>query len=174
MQILKMNAVKDKNKSTLPPFNKGVLGEITNKAGVTLVEVMIALLILLLVFIGLLQAALLGIDHNMRNVLRDEATKIATMRMEQARSLPFTSLVSDTSSISGADCPSTFTVGNIVERNIRNVSNKDFCSTTICSEYGGDGDCTTDDADTKQIRVRVGWRWKGENYTHSITTLRRR
>ncbi len=147
------------------------------KKGVSLVEVMIALVVLLLVFMGILQAALLSIDHNMRNILRDEAVKIATMRMEQTRSLPFGKLSSDTQSLpSGVDCPSDFTVGKRIQRNIRKVSNKDFCVRLSCKEYGGDNDCSTDDADadTKQLRVSVGWRWKGEDYFHSITTLRRR
>lgn len=145
------------------------------KKGVSLVEVMIALVVLLLVFMGILQAALLSIDHNMRNILRDEAVKIATARMEQIRSMPFTSLSSDTQSLpSDVDCPSDFTVGERIQRNIRKVSNKDFCVRLSCKEYGGDDNCSTEDADTKQLRVSVGWRWKGEDYFHSITTLRRR
>ncbi len=148
---------------------------IKDEKGVSLVEVMIALVVFLLIFMGILQAALLSIDHNMRNILRDEAVKIATMRMEQTRNLPFTSLSSDTQSLpSEVDCPSTFTVGERIQRNIRKVSNKDFCVRLSCKEYGGDDDCSTDDADTKQLRVSVVWRWKGEDYFHSITTLRRR
>ncbi len=64
--------------------------------GVSLVEVMIALVVLLLVFMGLLQAALLGIDSNMRNIIRDEAVTVAAMRMEEARSMPFDTVVDDT------------------------------------------------------------------------------
>ena len=64
--------------------------------GVSLVEVMIALVVLLLVFMGLLQAALLGIDSNMRNIIRDEAVTVAAMRMEEARSMPFDNVVNDT------------------------------------------------------------------------------
>jgi prepilin-type N-terminal cleavage/methylation domain-containing protein len=155
---------------------------IMNDKGVSLVEVMIALVVLLLVFMGLLQAALLGIDHNMRNILRDEGVAMATSRMEQERSMLFDNLASDTAVIpSGTDCPATFTKGTPVPINIRsmNVASgtaRDFCIRVNCVEMetSADGDCTTDDADTKQITVSVGWRWKGEDYTHTVSSLRRR
>ena len=145
-----------------------------NEKGVGLVEVMVALLVLLIVFVGLLQAALLSIDNNTRNVLRDEAINIAAARMEELRNSTFTSLASDTGSISGADCPSAFTTGFLQQRAVRNIPSKDFCERLTCTEFGGDNNCATDDSDTKQLRIDVGWRWKGENYTHSLTTVRRR
>ena len=141
--------------------------------GVGLVEVMIALVVLLIVFIGLMQAAILSIDHNMRNVLRDEAVTLAAAAMEDARGRPFASVFSDTHSISGADCPSTITTGNVMQMNIRDMT-RDLCVSLTCAELGGDADCSTDDADTKQLNVIVGWRWKSVDYTHSVTTLRRR
>ena len=57
-----------------------------NKKGVSLVEVMISLVILLIVSMGLLQASLLSIDSNVRNELRDEAVRIASESMAQRRS----------------------------------------------------------------------------------------
>lgn len=48
-----------------------------NKEGMTLVEVLIAMVVLLLVSLALMQTALVSIDANMRNVLRDEAVSVA-------------------------------------------------------------------------------------------------
>lgn len=141
--------------------------------GLSLVEVIIALTIFLIVFMGVLQAALLGIDMNMHNILRDEAITITASRMEEMRSLPFTNIISDSASLpSGVDCPATFTTGNRIQRNIRNVT-KDFCMNLNCQELDGDGDCSTDDSENKQINIRVTWKWKGEDFVHSVTTLRR-
>jgi prepilin-type N-terminal cleavage/methylation domain-containing protein len=53
--------------------------------GVTLVEVMIALVILLIVFIGLIQASLLTIQSNVRNLARDEAVRITADQMDMLR-----------------------------------------------------------------------------------------
>lgn len=153
---------------------------IKDKRGVSLVEVMIALVVLLLVFMGLMQTALMSIDHNMRNILRDEAIGIGSMEMEQARSEPFTSMVSDTNSLSAggcavADCPTGFSAtGVCVLRDVRNISGFKFCTNVSCTELGGDGDCSTDDSDNKRLNITVGWKWKGEDYRHSIATLRRR
>ncbi len=58
---------------------------VPNNKGVTLVEVMISLVILLIVFMGLIQASILSIDHNMRNKVRDEAVRIAADTVSQLR-----------------------------------------------------------------------------------------
>ena len=146
-----------------------------SNTGLTLVEVIIALVIALLVFFALMQTALVGIDVNMRNALRDEAVGIAEMRLEAMRNIPYTSIASDTGSLSAYDCPTGFpSAGVPVERNIRNITGFDFCTSMVCTEFGGDGNCATSDADNKQVAVRVGWKWKGENYTHSVTTVRKR
>jgi len=159
----------NKNKSPLPPFAKGGLRGITDKKGLTLIEVMIALVILLLVSLALMQTAMVSIDANMKNVLRDEAISIAEMRMDEARNLPFTStvdnLVSDTGSLAGANCPTGFpAMGVRIQRNLRNVTNLDFCTNRTVTLFG---------TDTKRIDITVGWRWRGENYTHSISTVRK-
>src|SRR4030042_2438093 len=140
-----------------------------NKKGLTLVEVMIALVVLLLVSLALMQTALVSIDANMTNVLRDEAVDIAEMRMNEARNLPFTAtvdnLTSDIGSLSGADCPTAFSATGVpIQRNLRNIKNFDFCTNRVVTPLG---------TDTKQVTITVGWRWNGADYTHSITTIRK-
>ena len=140
-----------------------------SKKGFTLVEVIIALVIALLVFFALMQTALVGIDSNMRNALRDMAVNVADIRMDEARELPFTAsvdyLVSDAGSLSGAACPAGFPATGVrVPRNIKNISNFDFCTNMTVTPIN---------ADNKQVTITVGWKWKGENYTHSISTLRK-
>ena len=154
--ILEMNVVRDKK-------------------GLTLVEVMIALVIVLLVFLALMQTALVSIDSNMRNILRDEATNIAEQRMNEARDLQFNqtvdNLVSDTVSLSAdgcvsADCPTGFsTTGDCVPRDVRSISGFKFCTNRTVPVLN---------TDTKQVTITVGWKWKGENYTHSISTIVRK
>ena len=139
-----------------------------NKKGVSLVEIMIALVILLLVFLALMQTALVSIDANMKNVLRDEAVSIAEQRLNEARSLPFDSLVDDAAALpTPNDCPATFAVGERVQRDFRNIINKDFCTNMTVTPLGVTGD-------TRQVNIRAIWNWKGEAFIHSITTLIRR
>jgi len=140
-----------------------------NNKGISLVEVMIALVILLLVFLALMQTALLSIEANMTNILRDEAVNIAEMRMDEARNTAFDSLASNSVALpAGVDCPAAFTDGSTsgqqIQRNIRNVSNKDFCTRLAVSGSG----------DTRQVNVEVRWNWKGNPYTHRISSIVRR
>ena len=143
-----------------------------NNKGVSLVEVMIALVVLLLVFMGLLQSALLGIDSNMRNILRDEAVNVTTMRMEEARSMPFDEVINDieTNAVNLPSCGNSpvndtgpYPVG--LERNFRNIQNFPFGTRRTVNDLN---------ADTKRIEIVVRWEYKNECFTHSATTLRRR
>lgn len=139
-----------------------------NRKGVGLVEVMVALVVLLLVFLALMQTALLSIDANMKNVLRDEAVSIAEQRLNEARTLPAASLVSDAGALpAGADCPGTFVVGTRVQRTLRNIINKDFCTNRTVTTLGAAGD-------VRQVNIQVIWNWKGEAFNHSLITLVRR
>ncbi len=56
-----------------------------NNKGVTLVEVMISLVILLFVFMGLIQASLVSINSNLRNEIRDAAVGVASEYMARAK-----------------------------------------------------------------------------------------
>ncbi len=126
--------------------------------GFTLVEVMIALVVSLLVFLALMQTALVGIDSNMKNVLRDEAVRIAEMKMNEERNKDFNKLRAGTFSES-------------ITRNIRNVQNFSFTVNRTITDLN---------TDNKQINITVIWEWKentianGNPYTHVINTILRK
>jgi prepilin-type N-terminal cleavage/methylation domain-containing protein len=135
-----------------------------NNKGVTLVEVMIALVIFLIVFMGLMQTALLSIDGNVRNVQRDEAITLANGELDNLRNTPFDSLNADAT----WHC-------NTSSKDFRNIS-KQF---NICERV------TNLDAapNTRSIDVVIGWDHKNETaaqsptnkeFQHSISTVRRR
>jgi prepilin-type N-terminal cleavage/methylation domain-containing protein len=134
-----------------------MMNVLLNKKGFTLVEVMIALVVMLIVFLALMQTALVGIDSNMINILRDEAVSIAEMRMNEARNQPFDSLVT--------------TLPETVSRNFRNITNFRYTVTRTVTSRG---------TDNKQIDITIRWEWKektvanGNPYTHSISTILRR
>jgi len=137
-----------------------------NKKGLSLVEVMIALVIVLLVFLALMQTALVSIESNTVNSLRDEAVSITEMRMNELRNRPF-----DDFDLNGTLDPDPLTINQTINRNIKNISNFAFNTVTTINALN---------ADNKQITITVTWDWKdktvanGNPYTHSITTIRRR
>jgi len=120
--------------------------------GLSLVEVMISLVILLLVFLALMQTALVSIDSNIRNLLRDEASSIAEQRMTALRNTRFDDL----------------TAGTVVEggipRQFREMSVTFTPTRTI----------TDPDADNKQITVRIDWNWKGDPFVYTINSIKRK
>jgi prepilin-type N-terminal cleavage/methylation domain-containing protein len=133
-----------------------------NNKGVTLVEVMISLVIFLIVFMGLMQTALLSIDGNVRNVERDEAITIANGELDDLKNVPFDSLTL------GTNC-------RTVSKDFRNISKAfNLCDTVTNLDAG---------VNTRSINVVVGWDHKNETaaqsptnreFQHSITTVRRR
>jgi Tfp pilus assembly protein PilV len=61
----------------------------------TLVEVIVAMAILFIIFLGMSSAGLVVLNQNIKNYQRDEAVSVAEMEMQQVRSVPFDNVVSD-------------------------------------------------------------------------------
>ena len=124
-----------------------------DKKGLTLVEVMIALVVLLIVSLALMQTALVSINSNMTNILRDEAVSIAEESMNEARNIPFDNLAAGAS-------------GETVSRNFKNIANFQYAVTRTVTDLN---------FNNKQIEIRVTWNWKGNPIPpHIITTIVRR
>jgi len=155
-----------------------MFAQVKTENGFSLVEVMIALVVLLLVFMGLMQSALLGIDSNLRNIFRDEALRIAAERMEEAKSLPFNGLVDDTDiadpvaddnfaipecQVAPVSDPNPYPVR--VDRSFRDIVDFPYGTRRTVFDY---------DADTKRITITVRWAYRGGCFSHRIISLRRR
>jgi len=129
-----------------------------NKKGLTLIEVMISLIVLLLVFLALLQTALVSINSNMVNVLRDEAVNVAEEQMNVARNTPFDNLLAGVTDVSPPP------------RSLRNVAETYTTTRTV----------TNINSETKQVIINVTWDWKdrtagnGNPYTHTISAMLRK
>ena len=71
-----------------------------NNGGMTLIEVLVALAIVFIVFLGMSSAGLVVLDQNIRNSQRDEAVSVAEMEMQDARNIPFATVAATTTRIS--------------------------------------------------------------------------
>ena len=67
-----------------------------NNGGMTLIEVMVAMAIVFIVFLGMSSAGIVVLDQNIKNSQRDEAVSVAEMEMQQVRSMVFDNVISDT------------------------------------------------------------------------------
>ncbi len=130
-----------------------------NKKGVTLIEMMISLVIVLIVSLALMKAQSLGLSMNVKNQLRDEAVNIAEMRMDQLRSLPFTD------AFIHADLTATAGVTEAaIRRNFRGFF-VDFTPRRTITDIS---------TDAKQITITVSWIYSGQTNTHGIMTIMRK
>jgi type II secretory pathway pseudopilin PulG len=121
----------------------------TDNGGMVLVELMVAMVILLLVSMALMQTALVSIDANTRNVLRDEAVRLAEAKMDELRN---------------RDYPGSTTVVNsmdTVEMPVRNMMNFAYIINTAKI-----------DTANSQMTVTVDWEWRDDYNSHTITTIR--
>jgi len=137
---------------------------VSSNRGFTLIEMLVALVVIMVALLGLVQAALLGIDNNLKNLLRDEAVRIAEEQMNVLKSQPITNLTATTNkaiyTISGN--PLTRTFGNYVGRYAV------YYTIVILT------------SNTTNIQVTVGWNYKhelppipviGTEYQYLITSV---
>jgi type IV pilus assembly protein PilV len=125
-----------------------------NKKGMTLLEVLIALVILMVVSLALMQTALLGIRENLRNALRDEAVNIAEQRLNELRNTDFNSITL-VSNLTETAISRTFRAGAVPVH---------FTPTRTVTQIG---------SDAKQIAITVSWGFAGQTYAHNVTTIMR-
>lgn len=148
-----------------------------NNKGFTLIELMVAMLILLVGGLALITSAAMVMEHNMTNQLRDEAVRVAEQDMSILRNTPFASLpagpaVGGWGTINGGIWTAAPPPGSCqtVQRSFRGIQNFSY---TVCERITGLS------ATTRQIDVAVGWDYKGtgvlaptvRKYQHSASSI---
>jgi type IV pilus assembly protein PilV len=131
-----------------------------NSNGFTMVEVMVATVIILVGLLGLLQAVNLAMETNLRNQLRDEAIYVGERVINEQRGRGFDSI-------------STTTVTTQVPSRIRG-STRTYSvtrSATVLSTTG-----TPAQPDVKRLQVVVNWTYRKVAYENrvaaTISTIR--
>jgi type IV pilus assembly protein PilV len=124
--------------------------KLNSAAGFTLIEFLVSIVILSVGLLGLLQAVNYSIDHNMTTQLRDEAVRLADERLATEKSRVF-------------DAISTTTKNELVKTNVMK-SFKNYSVVKNAAFMAGS-------ANTKTVQVQVVWRYKGNRYSHVISSL---
>jgi prepilin-type N-terminal cleavage/methylation domain-containing protein len=119
--------------------------------GFSIVELIVAMVLLLFVALAMMQTALVSTDTNARNVLRDEGVRLASRTLDELRYEPFDDLM-----------PVFNGSSKDVDIKLRNMEVRYTVSNTVVEVTSG----------TSRIDVQVEWSWRGELYNTSVSTLR--
>lgn len=121
---------------------------IFNKKGFTLIEFLVAIVIMMVGLLGLLQTVNYAISHNMNNQLRQEAVMVADELMQIEMAKPFESIVIGTENKS----PQRIVNGNPYSYAVV-ITNSSPTARSI------------------NININVGWSYKQAQYEHAISSL---
>jgi type II secretory pathway pseudopilin PulG len=126
----------------------------------TLIEVMIAIVITFIVFLGLSGSGIFVMNENIKNSLRDDAVSVAGMEMEQVRSTAFDTLAAAPDNVS-------ISIDNVMRQN-RGLN----------VNYGVSRTVNHLDTNNLQVSITVAWTRTENNVTRSyndtISTIVRR
>lgn len=134
-----------------------------NNCGFTLVEVLVAILILLVGLLGLLETVNVGISHNMRNQLRDQAVLISEMKMSQFRTRPFDQLTSAFTSKSTFEDYSSQRI-----RGVKMHYQVEYALTSV----DGLPLKPLNTSNAKILKVNVSWTHKEQSYQTGLVTFK--
>jgi len=126
-------------------------------SGMTLVEVLVAMAIVFIIFLGMSSAGLVVLDQNIKNSQRDEAGSVAEMEMQQVRNTPFSTLTLAPDNVS-------VSIDN-VSRQIRGLN----------MNYGVWRTVNHLDGNNLQVAIRVTWNrienHQTRSYDHTVLTI---
>lgn len=119
-------------------------------SGMTLIEVIVAMAIVFILFLGLSSGGLFVLDQNIKNSQRDEAVSVAEVEMQQVRNMTFSTIDN---------------VNNIVYRKIRGLNVGYTVVRTVASL----------DPNNKSVTVNVTWdrieNNQNRSYSHTVQTI---
>jgi len=128
-----------------------------NNGGMTLIEVLVAMAIVFIVFLGMSSAGLVVLDQNIKNSQRDEAVSVAEMEMEDARGTPFATIADN---------------NYIATRTIRGLNVSYNVVRTVANP---DGTTPATDPNNRRVTISVTWNrienQQTKTYNHTVLTF---
>jgi type IV pilus assembly protein PilV len=120
----------------------------SNNSGFTLIEFLVAIVILMVGLLGLLQTVNYAIAHNMVNQMRQTALIVGDELMNKEKLKVFDAISTTTSTVVS-----------------QQLVNGAFRSYSVVKTNTGVG------SQSKNIDLQVTWRYKGVRYVHSVSSL---
>jgi type IV pilus assembly protein PilV len=128
----------------------------SNNAGFTLVEFLVALVILMVGMLGLLQMVNMSMFFNLTTQFRNEAVMVADDLMMQERNKAFANITAST------------VKSGFVKRDLRNAF-KNYSTSKSISTLTFDSDGIS--PKSKEIVLTLTWKHKNQPYRHILSTV---
>jgi type IV pilus assembly protein PilV len=122
-----------------------------SRSGFTLIEFCVAVLIMMVGLLGLLQAVNMTSVHNLGSLLRNEAISVADEQMVLTKASVFDS--------------ATFTALAATSGQVNRKARGGF------NNYSVNRTVAATSTNSREVAVRVSWRFKGNRFNHIISTL---
>lgn len=135
---------------------------LNNERGFTLVEVMVAIMILTVGMLGLLETLNVSIQQNMKNQFRDEAVRIGARSMTELRGKGFTAGFFGYSSTSDGKFYATQFVPTTL-RGAQKVFTVERSTSHLATDQFG--------PTSEQLNVTVKWAFRNQSSVHRIVTV---
>ncbi len=123
--------------------------------GLTLIEVMMAILISFIVFLGLTETILVAVNANVQNGFRDEAVRLAESEINTVRNIPYDNLV----------VPSALLPASSTQSRTYRQMTKSYTITRSVADAG---------SDMRQVTVMVSWTHGTKTDNTTFTTIVRK
>ncbi len=124
---------------------------LSNNTAFTLLEVLIALVILMVGLLGMLEAINVSIATNVRNDMRTQAAAIVEEQLAQKKSLPFDAITT------ALNEPKSLAVPIKMRSTVQNYSVTYYVDNIS--------------SNAKRINIGVRWSYKGNNYEHVVSSI---
>ncbi|MBI5420144.1 MAG: prepilin-type N-terminal cleavage/methylation domain-containing protein [Deltaproteobacteria bacterium] len=123
--------------------------------GMTLTEVLVALAIVFIVFLGLTESGLVALEYNIQNLLREEGVRVTDAWIADSRSIPFATLNGMIAANPTVEPPVD------INRRVRNLNWPYRITRTL----------TRLNPDNIQISIDVTWTRSGRTFFHQATAI---
>lgn len=125
--------------------------------GMTLVEVLVAMAIIFIIFLGMSSGGIVVLDQNIKNSQRDEAVSVAEEKMEEVRNIPFAAIAND---------------NQIVTRRIRGLN---VAYNVVRTVANPNGSTPATDPNNRRVTINVTWNrienQQTKTYDHTVLTI---
>lgn len=134
-----------------------------NKNGYSLIEVLIAILLLALVAMAIIEISIVAMRQNMQNAVRDEAVRVNEQYMTALRGRSLTYV--DANNIDLKTTGGAFVTLPTVTRSFRGGWN------VVYQARKNVGSMTTGEKESRIVTIEVTWSYRGQQYTHTATSI---